>query len=73
MRKRTAKLEWSSRDYSRDHILVSDYTQASCLMMDKIFLHTGKQSTRLTISKHKYFYAPSEEWKSFVLRFKRTK
>lgn len=73
MRRRTAKLEWCSRDHSRDNILVLDNTANAFALLDKVFVYTGAQSKRLTISKHKYFYAPSEEYKQHIVRFKRTK
>lgn len=73
MRKRLAKMEWCSRDHSRDNILVLDNTANAFTLLDKVFVYTGAQSKRLTISKHKYFYAPSEEYKQHVVRFKRTK
>jgi hypothetical protein len=71
--RRKAKLEWCSRDHSRDNILVLDNTATASLLMDKLFAYTGAQSKRLVITKHKYFYAPSEEYKQHIVRFKRTK
>ena len=71
MHMQKATLIWSAKDHDRSSILVLDNTQFSVL--DKIFVYTGKQSNRLTISKNKYFYAPSEEYKQFVVRFKRAK
>lgn len=71
--RRNATLVWSADDHDRSSILVLDNTTTYSSLMDRIFVHTGKQSNRLTITKHKYFYAPSEEYKSFVIRFKRTK
>jgi len=74
MRKRNATtLVWSADDHDRSSILVLDNTNHVSNLMDKIFVHTGKQSKRLTITQHKYFYAPSEEYKKHVIRFKRTK
>jgi hypothetical protein len=73
MRKKLTKLEWRSKDHDRSNILTLDNTANSFTLLDKVFMYTGHQSERLTISKHKYFYAPSEEYKSFVIRFKRTK
>ena len=73
MRIRNTRLEWCSKDHSRDNILVLDNTANAFHLMDRIFAHAGGQSKRLTISKHKYFYAPSDEYTQFVVRFKRTK
>ena len=73
MRIKSTRLEWCSRDHSRDNILVLDNNAISFCLIDRIFAHTGRKSNRLTITKHKYFYAPSEEYKQFVVRFKRTK
>jgi hypothetical protein len=70
---RNATLVWSSEDHDRGNILTLDNTTTYSSLMDRIFVHTGKQSKRLTITKHKYFYAPSEEYKKYVVRFKRTK
>jgi len=71
--RRKAKLEWCSRDHSRDNILVLDNTANAFTLLDKVFVYTGAQSKRLVITKHKYFYAPSEEYKQHIVRFKRTK
>lgn len=73
MRKRNATLVWSADHHDRSSILVLDNTNNVSNLMDRIFVHTGKQSKRLTITQHKYFYAPSEEYKKHVIRFKRTK
>lgn len=73
MKPKKPTLVWSSEDHDRSSILVLDNTLTSFSLMDKLFAYTGKQSTRLTITQHKYFYAPSEEYKSFVVRFKRIK
>jgi len=71
--RKNATLVWSAEDHDRSSILVLDNTNTYSNLMDRIFVHTGKQSKRLTITKHKYFYAPSEEYKQHVVRFKRTK
>lgn len=71
--RKKATLVWSERDHDRSTIQILDNTASAFLLMDKVFAYTGEQSKRLTISKHKYFYAPSEEYKQYVVRFKRTK
>lgn len=72
MRKK-ATLVWSSEDHDRSNVLTLDNTLNAFCLMDKVFMYTGKQSKRLTITKDRYFYAPSSEYKEFVIRFKRTK
>jgi hypothetical protein len=71
--RRKATLVWSSDNHDRTGILVLDNTTAYSSLMDRIFVYTGRQSKRLTITEHKYFYAPSEEYNKHVVRFKRTK
>jgi hypothetical protein len=71
--KRKATLVWCANDHDRSSILVLDNTTTYSSLMDRIFVHTGKQSKRLTITKDRYFYAPSEEYKQYVIRFKRAK
>jgi hypothetical protein len=66
-------LVWSSENHDRTGILVLDNTTSYSSLMDRIFVHTGKQSKRLTITEHKYFYAPSEQYKKHIIRFKKTK
>jgi lipid II:glycine glycyltransferase (peptidoglycan interpeptide bridge formation enzyme) len=55
-------------DHERSNILVLDNTNAATTLFHKIFSETEKN--RLTITKNKYFYAPSEEYKSHVIRIK---
>ncbi len=71
--RKNATLVWSSEDHDRGSILVLDNTFSTSSLIDKIFCHTSGHSKRLTISKHKYFYAPSEEYKSYAVRYKRTR
>jgi hypothetical protein len=68
---RNATLVWSSRDYERTNILVLDHTDNATRFFHKVFAKV--ESKRLTISKHKYFYAPSDEYKSYIVRYKRVK
>jgi len=73
MRTRKPILVWSAKDHDRSNVLVLDNTFNSFSLMDKLFAYTGKQSKRLSITQHKYFYAPSEEYKQHLVRYKRTK
>jgi len=63
-----ATMIWSSMDHERSNILVLDNTNAATRLFHKIFSETEKN--RLTITKNKYFYAPSEEYKNHVIRIK---
>ena len=63
-----ASLIWSSMDYERSNILVLDHTDHATRLFHKIFSESEKK--RLVITKNKYFYAPSEEYKSHVIRIK---
>jgi hypothetical protein len=65
---RNATMIWSSMDHERDNILVLDNTNAATRLFHKIFSETEKK--RLVITRNKYFYAPSEEYKSYVIRIK---
>ncbi len=65
---RNATMIWSSMDHERTNILVLDNTSSATRFFHKAF--ADSQSKRLTISNNKYFYAPSEEYKSFAIRFK---
>ena len=71
--RKNATLVWSAEDHDRSSILVLDNTATYSNLMDKLYVYTGRQSKRLTISKDRYFYAPSEEYKRYIVRFKRTK
>jgi hypothetical protein len=55
-------------DHERTNILVLDNTSSATRFFHKAF--ADSQSKRLTISNNRYFYAPSEEYKSFAIRFK---
>lgn len=72
-KRRNATLVWSSENHMFNSEYVLDNTGTCNNLIDKVFAFTGERSKRLTITKHKYFYAPSEEYKNFVIRFKRTK
>ena len=67
-----ATLVWSSRDHDRSNILTltDGVSDASNKLMESIF---KGRTTRLTITRNKYYYAPSEEYKKFVIRFKGVK
>jgi hypothetical protein len=67
-----ATLVWSSRDHDRSNILTftDGVSDTSNKLMESIF---KGRTTRLTITKNKYFYAPSEDYKQHVVRFKRIK
>jgi hypothetical protein len=64
-------LIWSAMDHDRSSILVLDHTDHATRFFHRVFARTD--SKRLTITKHKYFYAPSDEYRQYLLRFKRTK
>jgi hypothetical protein len=66
-----ASLIWSSMDHERNSILVLDHTDAATQFFHKAFSQMEKN--RLVITKNKYFYAPSEEYKSHVIRIKNIK
>ena len=68
---RKATLVWSAMDHDRSSILVLDHTDSATKFFHKVF--AGSQSKRLTISRNKYFYAPSDEYRQHILRFKRAK
>ena len=63
-----ATLIWSSMDHDRSNILVLDNTNAATRFFHKAFSKT--ESQRLVVTENKYFYAPSDDYKSFVIRFK---
>jgi hypothetical protein len=50
--------------YSDDNDLISSR------LIDSIF---RKRTTRLTITDNKYYYDPSDEYKKFVVRFKKVR
>lgn len=66
-----ATLVWCSMDHDRSNVLVLDHTDNATRFFHKIF--ADSQSKRLTISKNKYFYAPSDEYKSHIVRYKKVK
>lgn len=68
---RNATLIWSSMDHERSNILVLDHTDHATRLFHKIFSESEKK--RLVITKNKYFYAPSNEYKEFVTRIKNIK
>jgi hypothetical protein len=66
-----ASLIWSSMDHERSNILVLDNTNAATQFFHRAFSQIEKN--RLVITKGKYFYAPSNEYKQFVTRIKNIK
>ena len=66
-----ATLIWSSMDHERTNILVLDHTDSATRFFHQAF--SRSESKRLTITKNKYYYAPSEEYRNFVVRFKGVK
>lgn len=62
-------LEWSSMDHDRSGILVLDNTDSATRFFHKVFAKV-EDPNRLVITKDRYFYAPSEDYKNTVLRFK---
>jgi hypothetical protein len=67
----TGTLIWSSMDHDRSSILTLDHTDSATRFFHKAF--SRSESKRLTITKNKYYYAPSDEYKKFVVRFKGVK
>jgi len=69
---RNATLVYSSRQHTRNHInsYSDDITCNVGKLMDSVF---RRRSSRLTITGNKYFYAPSEEYKQYVIRFRKIK
>lgn len=63
-------LIWSSKDYSRDHIMVSETNNNVNKLMNSIFTYSKHKSERIFVSNNRYYYAPSPEYKEFVFRFK---
>jgi hypothetical protein len=63
-----ATLVWSAMDHDRSNILVLDHTDNATRFFHRVF--GGVDSKRLTITRNKYFYAPSEEYKKHLIRFK---
>jgi len=68
---RNATMIWSSMDHERSNILTLDNTDAATKLFHKIFSESEKN--RLVITRNKYFYAPSEEYKKHVTRIKNIK
>ena len=68
---KNASLFWNSKDYSREHILVLENKTSvnSDRMIDRIFRR--EKTNRLVINNRRYFYNPSEEYKQYVLKFKK--
>ena len=65
-----ATLVWSSKDYSRAHIQVSETNDNVNKLMNSIFTYSREKSERIFVSNNRYYYAQSPEYKSFVFRFK---
>lgn len=63
-----ATLIWSSMDHDRSNILVLDNTSSATRFFHKAFAKS--ESKRLVVTDNKYFYTPSEEYRSFAIRFK---
>jgi hypothetical protein len=66
-----ATLFWNSKDHSREHILTLENKTSvnSDRMIDRIFRR--EKTDRLIVSDRSYFYNPSEEYKQYVLKFKK--
>jgi len=67
----TKQLVWNSKDYSREHILVHCNITSihSNRIIDKIL--PRNKTERLVINNKRYLYNPSEEYKTYILKFKR--
>lgn len=66
-----ATLFWNSKDHSREHILVycNETNVNSNKIIDRIFRR--EKTDRLNVNGRKYFYNPSDEYKQYVLKFKK--
>jgi hypothetical protein len=66
-----ATLFWNSKDHSREHILVLENKTSvnSDRIIDRIFRR--EKTDRLNVTNRRYFYNPSEEYKQYVLKFKK--
>ena len=64
-------LVWSSMDHDRTNILVLDNTDNATRFFHKVFAKV--EAKRLVITRNKYFYAPSDEYRNYIIRYKRTK
>lgn len=64
-----ALLVWSSKDYTRDEILSSsdNVSNPANKLMNSIFNY---RSDRLVITRNKYFYNPSDEYKERLVRYR---
>ena len=62
-------LVWSSKDYTRDEILSSsdNVSNPANKLMNTIFNY---RSDRLVITRNKYFYNPSDEYKERLVRYR---
>lgn len=62
-------LVWSSRDWTRDEILSSsdNVSNPANKLMNSIFNY---RSDRLVITRNKYFYNPSDEYKERLVRYR---
>tara|TARA_R110000868_G_scaffold14285_8_gene66401 strand:+ start:15401 stop:15613 length:213 start_codon:yes stop_codon:yes gene_type:complete len=65
-----ATLVYSSKNYSRHHIQVSELNENVNKLMNSIFTYSREKSERVFVSNNRYYYAPSPEYKAFVVRFK---
>ena len=63
-----ATLVWRARNHDRSGILVLDNTSSATRFFHKAFSAT--ESKRLVVTQNKYYYAASDEYKNFVIRFK---
>jgi hypothetical protein len=64
-------LLWNSKDYSREHILIhcNETSKNANRIIDSIF--RTKRTERLIVTKNRYFYNPSDEYKEYVRKWKR--
>jgi len=62
---------YSSR-WCRSTTIQSYSDDIKCLSINKLIdTIFRKRSTRLTITENKYYYEPSDDYKKFVVRFKK--
>jgi hypothetical protein len=66
---RNATLVWRSADHPRHHIQVlENFSDNANKLMDAIF--KAEMSKRIVITKNRYYYNPTDEYKSYMIRFK---
>jgi hypothetical protein len=63
-----AQLRYSTRWFPKSQTMVVWEPDTATRLLSSIFAE--KASKHLTITRNKYFYTPSDEYKSFMIRFR---